>query len=238
MCDVDALSGELSVSQSTVRRDVQTLVKQGLVRRTHGGVIWIGERNAESARPYAFDQRMNFRLDEKRAIAQAARSLVKPGDTILLDGGTTTYYFARELLGANVQLVTNSLPIADLFRNDENVELIITGGLMYPRYGVLLGPLAVSMLATIHPKTLFLSVAGICDGSLYNQNQLLVEAELRMMQQAQQIVLLADSSKFGQQALARLCALNEIDIVVSDREISADDRSAIRTAGCRLVIAE
>jgi DeoR/GlpR family transcriptional regulator of sugar metabolism len=109
---------------------------------------------------------------------------------------------------------------------------------MYPRYGVLLGPLTQETLQTIHPRTLFMSVAGINNGALYNQNQLLVEAELQMMRQAQQVVLLADSSKFGQQALARLAALDEIDVVVTDAEISAEHRSAIRSAGCRLVIAQ
>ena len=239
MCDFETLASELRVSQSTVRRDVKSLAKRGVVKRTHGGAIWVGDADSSaSARPYAFDQRMAVRADAKRAIARAARALVKPADTILIDGGTTTFHLAHELGGASIQLVTNSLPVADLFRNDEAVELVITGGLMYPRYGVLLGPLALEMLGTIHPRTLFFSVAGIHAGALYNQNQLLVEAELRMIAQAQQAVLLADSSKFGQQALARLCALSDIDIVVTDREITDDHRAAVRAAGCKLIIAE
>src|SRR5204863_2014249 len=150
--------------------------------------------NASSGtRPYAFDQRMTYQIDAKRQIARTARSLVKPGETVLIDGGTTTFYLAEELLGTPLQIVTNSLPIANLFLNDENVELVLTGGLMYPRYGVLLGPMAEQMLSTIHTQTMFLSVAGIHDAALYNQNLLLVQAEKRMMQQAQQVVLLADS---------------------------------------------
>src|SRR5439155_26083163 len=98
---------------------------------------------------------MDFHVDAKRKIARAARSLVKPGETILLDGGTTTFYLAQELLGLPLQLITNSLPIANLFLNDERVELILTGGLMYPRYGVLLGPMAENALSAIHTKTLF-----------------------------------------------------------------------------------
>ncbi len=237
MSDLDSLAAELSVSQSTVRRDVESLVSAGLVQRTHGGVIWIGDRSA-AARPYAFDQRMGFRIDAKRAVARAAKQLVQPGQTILIDGGTTTFYFAEELAGLPLQIVTNSLPIANLFHNDDNVELIVMGGLMYPRYGVLLGPLAEQQLATIHAKTLFFSVAGIHEGSLYNQNLLLVQVEQAMMRQVQDVVLLADASKFAQQALARLCALKQVQTVVTDPALSKADREQIREAGCRLIVAD
>ena len=239
VCDLKSLSAELDVSHSTVRRDIEALEQQGLVQQTHGGVIWVGgeKTNGGSARPYAFDQRMSYQVEAKRAIARAARDLVQPGDTILLDGGTTTFHLAQELLGRPLQLVTNSLPIANLFLNDDGVELILTGGLMYPRYGVLLGPSAENMLAAIHTKTLFLSVAGVHDGMLYNQNLLLVQSERRMMEQAQQVVLLADAGKFGQQALAQLCRLDDIDVVVSDEALADEHREQVRRAGCELILA-
>lgn len=238
MADLDTLAAELGVSQSTVRRDVELLQQAGFVERTHGGVIWVGEKVTNGLRPYAFDQRMSYHVDVKRQIARAARGLVQPGQTILIDGGTTTFYFAQELLGVPLQLVTNSLPIANLFLNDENVELILTGGLMYPRYGVLLGPMTEEALAAIHTKTLFMSVAGIYDGQLYNQNSLLVQAELRMMAQAQEIVLLIDSGKFGQQALSQLGPLEEVDIVVTDPGITPQQREQVQSAGCQLIVSE
>jgi DeoR family transcriptional regulator, fructose operon transcriptional repressor len=238
MSDLDSLSAELKVSQSTIRRDVEMLVRTGHVKRTHGGVIWVGDRSdSNGSRPYAFDQRLAYQLDAKRAIAAAARKLVRHGQTIILDGGTTTFHLAQELLGQPLQLVTNSLPIANLFLNDENVELILVGGLMYPRYGVLLGPMAETELGHIHAQTLFISVAGVHDGSLYNQNLLLVQAERRMIEQAQQVVLLVDSGKFGQQALARLGDLAEVDVVVSDAGLTQEHRSAVRERGCELLIA-
>ena len=241
MSDLDTLSSELGVSQSTVRRDLELLEQSGLVQRTHGGVIWIGDRTNGAAgpggRPYAFDARMNFQVEAKRQIARAARALVKPGDTILLDGGTSTFYLAQELLDQPLQLVTNSLPIANLFLNDEHVEVVLIGGMLYPRYGVLLGPMAEQALAPIHTKTLFFSVAGIHDAALYNQNLLLVQAERRMMDQSQQIVLLADSGKFGQQALAKLCDLKDVDVVVTDGGIGNEQRRQVKEAGCQLIVA-
>src|SRR5213080_3823109 len=237
MADMDSLAAELRVSSSTVRRDLEQLEQMGLVKRTHGGVIWVGDKTS-GTRPYAFDQRMGYQLDAKRAIAKAARALISPGQTVLIDGGTTTFYLAQELLGQPLQLVTNSLPIANLFLNDDNVELILTGGLMYPRYGVLLGPTAEHTLSTIHTKTLFLSVAGVHNGAMYNQNLLLVQSERRMMEQAQEVVLLVDSTKFGQQALARLGDLSEVDTVVTDAALSMEHRKAIERGGCQLIVAE
>src|SRR4029078_4186635 len=131
-----------------------------------------------------------------------------------------------------------SLPIANLYLNDDHVELVLTGGLAYPRYGVLLGPMAESALSNIHTKTLSLSVAGIHDGALYNQNLLLVQAERVMMQQAQQVVLLADSGKFGQQALAKLGAMEEVDVVVTDPGVSDAAREQVKLAGCELIVAD
>src|SRR5258708_40007441 len=89
MADLDTLAAELNVSQSTIRRDVEMFEQTGLVERTHGGVIWLGDRTtAPAAGPYAFHQRMNYRSDAKHRIAQAAGKLVQPAQTILIDGGT------------------------------------------------------------------------------------------------------------------------------------------------------
>jgi len=240
IADLDTLAAELRVSQSTVRRDLELLEARGVVQRTHGGVIWVGQASqlSPSTRPYAFDQRMGYQVDYKRSIARAARSLVQPGETILIDGGTTTFYFAQELVGQSLQIVTNSLPIANLFLNNDHVELVLTGGLMYPRYGVLLGPQTESNIAAMHTKTMFFSVAGVHDGALYNQNLLLVQTEQRMMAQTQRVVLLVDSGKFGQQALAKLCMMDEVDVVVTDSRLHPDQQQAVRDAGCELIVAE
>lgn len=237
MADLETLAAELRVSQSTVRRDVDLLEKRGLVTRTHGGVIWAGHRDEPGSQPDAFDQRIDYQVRAKQRIAAAAKALIRPGETVLLDGGTTTLYLARALVGQSLQIVTNSLPIADLFRDDEHAELFVLGGLHYPRYGVLLGPIAEHAMESIHTSTCFLSVAGIYESALYNQNLLLAQSERKMMQQSQRVVLLADGSKFGQQALSRLCTLDEIDVVVTDAPLPAEHENAVHAAGCDLIVA-
>lgn len=238
MCDLETLSSNLAVSQSTIRRDIESLESLGLVKRTHGGVIWLGDRASNLARPYAFDSRLTHQTDAKAKIAAAARALVQPNETILIDGGTTTFQFAQTLIDLPLAIVTNSLPIANLFLNNDNVELLLTGGLLYPKYGVLLGPNVEHILDTLHAQTLFFSAGGISNGALYNQNLLLVQAQQKMMQRSQRLVLLADSTKFGQQSLVKLCPLDQIDIVVGDPGLSEDRRREIRMAGCELLIAE
>lgn len=237
MADVDTLATELRVSPSTVRRDLDRLEEERLISRTHGGAIWIGDRDG-GTRPYAFDQRVDFEAAAKQQLAAAAAELVKPGETILLDGGTTTFHLARQLVGRSLQIITNSLPIADVFVNDENVELFVTGGVLYPRYGVLLGPIADRTLQDVHANTLFMSVAGIRDGSMYNQNLLLVEAERRMIRQAQRVVLVADATKFGQTALARLGPIDEVDVVVTDSRLPAATVDELKALGCSVILVQ
>jgi DeoR/GlpR family transcriptional regulator of sugar metabolism len=236
---LDTLSAELKVSASTVRRDLEILENKGLVRRTHGGVIWVGnESPGRTPYHYAFDERMGVLADAKRAIARSAARTVERGQTVIIDGGTTTFYLAQELSDKSLQIVTNSLPIANVFLDVEGVELILTGGVLYPRYGVLLGPMADNSLSSVHASVLFLSVAGILNHQLFNQNLLMVQTQRRMMEMAQKVVLLADSSKFGQQALAKLGALDEIDVVVTDAGLNSEHREQIAAAGCELILAE
>jgi DeoR family transcriptional regulator, fructose operon transcriptional repressor len=236
---LDRLIAELSVSASTVRRDLDVMEKQGLVRRVHGGVIWQRDagKPSESGHTYAFGQRLSQQTEAKRRIAKAAAGLVLPGQTILLDGGTTVFFLAEHLIGSSLQIVTNSLAIAELFADDDRIELILVGGLLYPKHGVLLGPIAEKALDELHASTLFFSVAGAHGGTLYNQNQLMVQAELKMMRQSQRRVLLLDSEKFDRKALSKLCDLSAISTVITDQPPTGELATQIEKAGCELIVA-
>lgn len=234
MSDLETLADELGVSQSTIRRDIEAMEQRGLVQRTHGGVVWVGQGETF---PYVFDERRSMQTQAKQRIGLAAAELVRPGQTILIDGGTTTCALAEQLVGRTVQIITNSLPIAAMFQNSDRTELILTGGLLYPRHGVLLGPIAESALSGLHAQVMFMSVAGVHDGRLYNQNLLQVTSQRRMMDQSQQVVLLLDSSKFGQKALAELCDLSAVDLLICDAQPPADECRRIEQAGCRLLVA-
>ncbi len=232
--DLALLVSELGVSESTVRRDLSHLEEEGVVRRTHGGAVFVSDRFA--ALNYA--AREVTAVTEKEAIGRAAAGLLRDGQTILLDGGTTTFQVARNLLSRSLQVVTNSLPIANLLHSAPNIELILIGGYIYPRTGVALGPYAQQMLSSLHVDTAVMGVAGITEDSLYNANVLMVDAELQMMRAAGEVVLVADSSKFGKRALARLGGWDMIDRVVSDSTLDAHWQDVIRSAGAEMILAD
>jgi DeoR/GlpR family transcriptional regulator of sugar metabolism len=109
---------------------------------------------------------------------------------------------ARQLIGKSLQVVTNSLPIVSLLVNQPNIELVMIGGYLYPKTGVALGPLAVATLENIHVRRLMMSVGGITEKGLFNSNALLVETERQMIEAAEEIVVVSDSSKLGHSAAA------------------------------------
>jgi|GEM_PF-35576 len=227
------LADVLKVSESTIRRDLDHLEESGSARRTHGGVFYTGP--APKMPP--FDERQPAQWDKKQLIAQRAAALVEDGDTILLDGGSTTYEVARLLVGRPLQIVTNSLPVANLFASNSNNDLVLVGGYVYPRTGVSLGPYANEMLGRINVRRTILSVSGLNERGYYNSNLLLVEAELAMMKAADEVIVVVDSTKFGRQSLVHLCPLNEAQHLVVDNEISEDWRSKVLAAGLKLHVA-
>ena len=220
-------------SESTIRRDLDYWDEQGRLKRTHGGAIYVG---VGSALP-ALDERATTQIEGKRAIARAAAKRIGDGDAILLDGGTTTLEVARLLVGRPLQIVTNSLPIAQLFASSRETDLIFLGGYVYPRTGVALGPLTVRMMDDIHVHQTILSVGGITAKGLFNSNLLLVETERRMLRCADEVVVVADHSKVGRQSLAFLCELGAVDTLIVDSGIIPKQRRLIEDGGARLLVA-
>ena len=227
------LATELQVSESTVRRDLDFLEVIGVVRRTHGGVFYTGP----SPKLPHFDVRQSVEWDKKRQIADAAKQLIEPGDTIVLDGGSTTYELAQVLVGKPLQVVTNSLPVAMLFSTTDTVDLVLIGGNVHSRTGVSLGPYANQMLAKLNVQRAVLSVAGINQRGFYNSNLLLVETERAMMRAADEVIVVADSTKFGRTSLAELAELSEVDVLVTDDQIHDKWKGMLDDAGVRVIIA-
>jgi DeoR/GlpR family transcriptional regulator of sugar metabolism len=223
----------LGVSESTIRRDLEVLDLSGSIKRTHGGAVYAGEVRSMPA----FDDRTGTAAAEKRAIGQAAAALLEDGDTVLLDGGTTTLEVARALVGRRVQVVTNSLPIAQLLASSHPTDLILIGGYVYPRTGVALGPLAIETMQSIRVRTAILGAGGIVPEGIYNSNSLLVETERQMMACGQEVMIVADHTKFGRLALARLCGLEELDSVVVDSGLGGEDREMLEAAGVAIHVA-
>jgi DeoR/GlpR family transcriptional regulator of sugar metabolism len=224
------LVDQIRASESTIRRDLEFLDGIGQIRRTRGGAAYVGESLT------SFDVRRTKAREQKVRIAEAAAALVEPGETVLLDGGTTTLEVARELVGRPLQVVTNSIPIVNALVNSPQTELIVIGGFLYPKTGVNLGPIAVAALKSIHARRLFVSVGGITEAGLFNSNALLVETERQMIEAAEEVVVVSDSSKLGHSALAHLCSLDVVDRLVVDSGITEEWKQIVRRAGVELIV--
>jgi len=227
------LKDQLAVSESTIRRDLEHLERQGSARRIHGGVLYTGS----SPKLPHFDARQPAEWPQKKAIAARAVELIADGDSVLLDGGSTTYEVARLLVGRPLHIVTNSLPVANLFAADPRSDLVTIGGNICPRTGVAQGPYADKMLAMVRVRKTILSVAGINDEGFFNNNLLLVDTERVMMRAGDEVIIVADSTKFGHQSLTHLCPLGAIDYLVVDDGICADWHQKVTAAGVKLLVA-
>jgi DeoR/GlpR family transcriptional regulator of sugar metabolism len=230
---LDDLAKTIKASHSTIRRDLDYWNEQGVLRRTRGGAMYIGDANGLPA----LEERLSKQLEEKRVIALAAASRIRDGDTVLLDGGTTTLEVARLLVGRSLQIVTNSLPIAMLFASSREADLVILGGYVYPRTGVALGPLTVRMIEDIHANQTIMSVGGLTAKGLFNSNLLLVETERQLMRCADEVVVVADHTKIGRPALAYLCEWSAVDTLIVDNGLTAEQQALLRQADVRLIVA-
>jgi len=224
----------LEVSESTIRRDIELLEEQGITRRIHGGVLYAGPARSVPQ----FENRDPDQWDLKRAIALRAAELIDDGDTVLLDGGSTTYELARVLVGRPLHIVTPSLAVANLFAPDPNSDLVLIGGNVCPRTGMVRGPFALEMLSQVRVRKTVLSTAAVCEEGFFNNNMLVIETERAMMRAGKEVIVVVDSSKFGNQSLGHVCALGTVDYVVVDSQLSDQWRSKLTNAGVNLLIAE
>lgn len=201
-------------------------------RRTRGGAAYTGEHITP------FEERGTAALPQKQRIGRAVAEEIEAGDTVLLDGGTTTLEVARCLAGKSLQVVTNSLPIANLLVNQPNIELILIGGYLYPRTGIALGPLAAAALTDLHVNRVVMSCGGITEKGLFNSNTLLVDCERQMLDAAVEVWVVADSTKFGRTALAHLCSLSTVTRLFTDRGLDERWRRSLEDAGVPVTIVE
>jgi DeoR family transcriptional regulator, fructose operon transcriptional repressor len=225
---------QLAVSESTIHRDLRLLEEQGFTRRIHGGVLFVGA----AAKVPQFEAREPAQWDLKKAIAQCAAEMIQDGETVLLDGGSTTYEVARLLVGRPLHVVTNSLPVANLFAPEANSDLVLIGGNVCPRTGVVRGPYADQMLSQVRVRKTVLSTAAVCEEGFFNNNMLLIETERAMMRAGKEVIVVADSSKFGNHSLGHVCALGTVDHVVVDSQLGDEWRAKLTAAGVNLVVAE
>lgn len=229
----DELCDLLDASKSSVRRDLIELERRGVLRRVHGGAISLQTR----------DEGLDFhRLsvschEEKTRIGRAAASRVADGQTVILGGGSTTVEVARHLCDRPIQVVTNSIPVAQCFWDSKQAEVTLTGGYLYPRLGIQLGPICERMLSTVSADLLILGIRGVTGSGLSDTNSLVVESIRAMIRAAARVIVVADHTKFGRDAMIHVADLNDVDEVISDKDLAPASQQMLRKADIEVILA-
>jgi DeoR/GlpR family transcriptional regulator of sugar metabolism len=234
---VSDLTRLLSVSEMTIRRDLDTLAAAGLLEKVHGGAALPGSLSAEEP---GFEAKSERQLLEKEAIARQAAKLVEPGQAIGLSGGTTTWRLAHHLARMpELTIVTNSIPVSNVFhlepRSDQTVVLI--GGVRTPS-DALVGPIAMGAIRSLHLDALFIGVHGAtAETGVTTPNLLEAETNRALFDASSRRVVVADHTKWGIRGLSRIAELDEIDVFVTDAGIDDDARAVLTERVRRLVVA-
>jgi DeoR family fructose operon transcriptional repressor len=232
--DLETLCRELDASESSIRRDLDELEAQGVVKRVYGGAVPV---QASGNVAFDFTVESGRFSDEKSRIARLTASLIEDGQTVILDGGSTVAAVAGELASKSLHVVTNSLPIAEALEARRNIELTLTGGYLDPRIRVMLGPLCEQMLSLIRADVLIMGIGSISEAGLSNNNTLVVGSEQKMMEIASKVVIVADHTKFGRGAMIPVAQLDAVDTVVSDTELAPEYVELLQRSGVEVLLA-
>jgi len=218
-------------SAATIRRDFANLLAQGVAERHRGGVRR-QRRDALAMVPFAV--REMHHAPEKSAIAREAVSLLKSGDAVFIDGGTSTLHLAEHLGQLPLRIITNSLRLAVALgeqRYDQAPEVHLSGGWLLPRSGLLIGPQARSAIAQYHAAWAFLSVGGIGPDGVSNTDAMVSDVEQTMIASADRVAVLADHTKIGARSLCQVAPLSRINVLITDDQADSNVVAAIRSHG-------
>ena len=232
---ISDVAKRLSVSEMTIRRDLEMLEQNGTLNRVHGGAVLARSRSYEP--PFATRAVRN--VEAKQRIGQAAAAVINDGETVILDAGTTTLEIARRLHGRkNLRVLTLSLHVAAVLVDDPAITLMLPGGIVRAGERSLTGSIAQQAFADLSFDTLFLTVGGVdlkAGVTEYNLEDAAVKRAA--FASARRRVAVADGSKLGKTAFARVCTIDELDILVTDSSAPSDLLKALQQAGVEIIVA-
>ncbi|MCI3924706.1 DeoR/GlpR family DNA-binding transcription regulator [Paenibacillus sp. TRM 82003] len=213
---IGALASEFGVHEATIRRDLMEIEQDGILKRTHGGVIMEQWTKDEPS----FNERSTLHLDQKARIGMMAASLVEDGDHIIIDSGTTTLHIAKNLVNRqNITVVTNDMNVAAELRDASQVKVILTGGELYPSSYMLNGMFTDYVLGSLHVAKAFVGTPALHPqhGLMHPEAQL-VPAKQGMIRAAREIIVVTDDTKIGKLSLHRVAPNSSIHTIITGRE--------------------
>lgn len=234
------LEAALDASPATIRRDLARLEAANKLKRVHGGAKLAGDVAAEQQptglEGTPFGTALEQNLAAKRQIGKAAAALCEPGDGIIIDGGTTTFQMCEHLAGLGLQVLTNSLHIVNALLPQEGTRILVPSGAIFREQNIILAPIGEPSMPDFHARKLFLGASAVSPKGLFQPDALLVASQRRLLDRADEIVLLVDSTKLLKSYGAIVCGLDRIDMLVTDRQASPEMLDRLRQAGLTNII--
>jgi DeoR/GlpR family transcriptional regulator of sugar metabolism len=235
---VAELSRRFAVSEVSIRRDLECLKREGLLQRVHGGgvAVAVGGRTGE------LGSTPTPHLEEKRRIGRAAAELVHPNDRVLFDSGTTVLEIARALDSllpdaSRLTAITCSFPILQELGHRRGIHVLLLGGIYLPEHQLVVGPQVAESLRSLHADRMFLGADGMTlSHGVTTANVLEAEVDRAMIQAADEVILVADSSKCGEIGLAAILPLERVNKLITDHGAPAAFVSALRDAGVEVML--
>jgi DeoR family transcriptional regulator, ulaG and ulaABCDEF operon transcriptional repressor len=224
-------------SEATIRRDIAALHLQKRLRRVRGGAESTTPPQflGIAGRPFSVNE--TLRAAEKRAIAREAVELCADGEPIIINGGTTTFQMVHYLSNRRMTVFTNSFPIADHLLKHSKNTVMLSGGTIYREQNIILSPFQNDVTRNFYARRMFMGAQGLGPLGLMEGDPLLIQAEQKLIDQADELVVLVDSSKFRQRSSLILCSLSRIATVVTDAGLEDRDARMLEDAGVALIVA-
>lgn len=241
------LDAEFDASPATLRRDLGRLADQGKLDRMRGGVKKIRGTSADGGTSSAdtgalsgvpFHENLGRNEEQKRAIGRAAAELCSAGEGVMIDGGSTTLQMCPHLAGLSLQVLTNSLHIVGALLSQPGTRILVPSGSVFREQNIILAAAGEESMPRFHAPKLFMGAASIGPHGLMQADIILVAAERRLIERADEVIVLVDSSKFNGPSGNVVCPLNEIDMIITDQGITAEQRALVTEANVKLIIVE
>jgi DeoR family transcriptional regulator, ulaG and ulaABCDEF operon transcriptional repressor len=238
------IESKLDASPATIRRDLERMASEGKLVRVRGGAKTSSLQESNALSPtfhlagVPFHENIGLNREAKEAIGRAAAALCQPGEGVMIDGGSTTLQMCPHLAGLGLSVLTNSLHIVSALINQPGTRVLVPSGAVFPEQNIILSVFGEDGMPRFHAPKLFMGVASVGPAGIMQADPVLVASERRLIERAEEIILLADSSKFTAPSGNVVCSLAEVDTIVTDRGINAIMRDTLAAAGVKVIIAD
>ncbi|KIQ02190.1 DeoR faimly transcriptional regulator [Agrobacterium tumefaciens] len=224
-------------SEATIRRDIASLHVQGKLRRVRGGAeaVHPPQLGNLAARPFRVSESVN--IDKKRSIARKAVDLCEEGDAIIINGGTTTFQMVHYMSARRLQVMTNSFAIAEHLVKHSKCNVSVPGGAIYRDQSLILSPFENDAIRNFYARRIFIGAQGVGALGIMESDALVIQSEQKLMRQAEELIVMIDSSKFRKRSSLILCPLENVSTIITDEGITDEAARMVEAAGVTLIVA-